>query len=114
MQNFRSVQFASNLDDLARVYVCHVRLMRHWNDQLPGVIHQVDYPAMVSNLDSEARAIAAFLGISFEPSMLEPHKNPGQMKTASKWQIREPVYNSSIDVWENYRQQFEPVIAYLQ
>ncbi|MFT5138517.1 MAG: tetratricopeptide (TPR) repeat protein [Lysobacterales bacterium] len=114
MQNFESVRFASSLDDIARVYVCHLRLMRHWNTRLPGIIHQVSYPALVSDLESEARTMADFLGLGVEPLMFEPHKNPQQMLTASKWQVREPVYNSSIDVWKNYHQHVEPVIAYLQ
>ena len=114
IQDFESIGFSSNLDDIARVYVCHVRLMQHWQSLLPGFIHQVSYPAMVSDLEMQVRAIVDFIGMDFELAMLEPHKNPRQAQTASKWQVRQAVYTTSIDVWKDYRQPLESVIDLLQ
>ena len=35
-------------------------------------------------------------------------------KTASYWQVREPLYTKSSGRWQNYEKQIAPLKAYLQ
>ena len=114
-QNFQlGNHYTFSLDDLARVYLFHVQIMREWFRLMPGRIHVVNYPDLVSKPKSQTKKIARFLDIEFEKEMIEPHKNKRIVKTASAWQIREPIYKTARDNWKNYLPQLEPVIGYLQ
>ena len=114
-QNFQwGNYYTFSLDDLAQVYVIHVRIMREWFRLISGRIHVVNYPDLVSNPKSRIKKIAHFLDIDFEKAMIEPHKNKRIVKTASAWQVRKPIYKTARNNWKNYRPQLEPVIKYLQ
>lgn len=114
-QNFQAgVDFAADLEQITRVYISQLHLMRHWITLLPHYIHRVSYESLVSDLDKEAKAIAEFLQIDFEAAMLEPHKQQRTVTTASNLQVRKPVYTSSVDNWKNYRQHLGGVIELLK
>lgn len=114
-QNFqRGNYYTYNLDHLAQVYVIHVQIMREWFRLMSDHIHVVSYPDLVSRPKAQTKKIAHFLDIDFEKAMIEPHKNKRIVKTASAWQVREPIYKTARDNWKNYLPQLESVIAYLQ
>jgi Flp pilus assembly protein TadD len=114
-QNFQLGNYYTySLDDLAQVYVIHVRIMREWFRLMSGRIHVVNYPDLISNPKSRIKKIAHFLDIDFEKAMIEPHKNKRIVKTASAWQVRKPIYKTARNNWKNYLPQLEPVIEYLQ
>ncbi len=115
VQNFQAgLGFASRLEHLTRVYLGHLQLMRHWQNLLPQKIHAVCYESLVTDLETEARAMAGFLQLEFAPGMLQPHRQKRAVKTASNLQVRKPVYTSSIDNWKNYQTQLQPVIDMLR
>jgi len=114
MQNFQAgLGFASCLEHITRVYIAHVQLMRHWTDLLPHKIHTLNYESLVTELESEARALANFLQLDFVPGMLQPHTQQRTVTTASNLQVRKPVYTTSIGNWRNYQAQLQAVIKLL-
>jgi tetratricopeptide (TPR) repeat protein len=108
------MNFSFRMEHILRVYAAQLRLMRHWRRLLGACIHTVSYPELVTDLEAVSRAAACFLGIDFEPAMLQPHLNPRVVNTASSWQVRQPVYDSALDVWKHYENHLDPVIAYLR
>ena len=88
--------------------------MQHWSGLLPHLIHTVSYEAMVTDLETEANALSAFLQLDFEAAMLSPHLQKRAVMTASNLQVREPVYSTSINNWQNYHQQLQEVIQLLE
>lgn len=115
VQNFQAgLNFAFSLEQITRVYMTHVRIMQHWQNLLPQKIHTVNYESLVSNLDTEAQALASFLQLEFDPAMLNPHEQQRAVTTASNLQVRKPVYTSSIGNWKNYQPQLQSVLDMLQ
>lgn len=78
------------------------RMMSHWNQLFPGDILTVPYEAMITQPEREVRRILDFLGLPFETACLEFHKAAGPVKTASVWQVREPLHDRSIGRWKHY------------
>ena len=114
-QDFQSgVNWAFDLDAIARVYAAHVQVMRHWSERLPDHVHEVSYEAMVSDLETETRSLCRFLGISFEAAMLEPHHQKRTVATVSNLQVRQAVYQSSVGAWRNYADALAPAMARLR
>lgn len=90
--------------DIVSFYRLHERLMEHWRHALPpGIMLEVQYEDLVTQPELEARRIIEFLGLEWEAACLSPESNERQVSTPSQWQVRQPVYKSSINRWKNYK-----------
>jgi tetratricopeptide (TPR) repeat protein len=95
--------FACDRGDLAASYREHVRLMAHWRAVIPGNrLLEVDYEDVTSKPEETARRLVAFAGLEWDPACLRPEENRGEVKTANKWQARQPIYRTSVERWRNY------------
>lgn len=115
MQNFQvGLNFTHDLDQLARLYIAQDRIMAHWQRMLPDRIHTLEYESLVAEQEAGTRALAEFLGLDFDPAMLAPHEARRAVATASAWQVRRPVYSSSIGRWKPYAEYLQPQIERLR
>jgi tetratricopeptide (TPR) repeat protein len=103
--------FASSLGDLASYYKLYLRLMDHWRAVIPsGRLLDVNYEDVVSEPETLAKQLIAFCGLEWDAACSRPEANCDPVKTASKWQARQPVYGSSVERWRRY----EPWIGELR
>jgi len=103
--------FASDLGDLASYYRQYRRLMAHWRAVLPvDRLLDVDYEEVTAAPEASARRMLEFAGLEWDAACLVPERNATAVKTASKWQARQPIYRSSVDRWRRY----EPWIGELR
>jgi hypothetical protein len=95
--------FASDRGDLAFYYRQYLRLMEHWRAVIPSNrLLEVDYEDTTDAPEETARNLVAFCGLEWDPACLRPESNPDAVKTASRWQARQPIYRSSVERWRNY------------
>jgi hypothetical protein len=106
--------FSYQLDELASFYICYRRLMAHWHRVLPGRILDVAYEDIVLAPEATARRVFEYVGLPFEPACLDFHLNPRSTATASAVQVRQPLYESSLNQWRNYAKQLAPLRARLE
>lgn len=98
--------------DLEQLVVYHRNyrdLMRHWEQSLPVKIHTVDYEDMVANPEPNARALVSHCGLSWDENCLNFHSSGRAVHTPSKWQVRQPMYKSSVEKWRRFEEQLRPV-----
>lgn len=100
--------FAYHQTELADFYVGYRQLMTHWHRILPGRILDVAYEDVVTAQEPTTRRLLDYLGLPFESACLEFHRNPAAVKTNSL-QVRQPVYDSSLNLWRNYATQLAPL-----
>ena len=105
--------FAYDLDDLGRYYRDYARLMEHWRRVLPSPLLEVPYEALVADQEGWSRRLIAFLGLDWDDRCLAFYRSERQVKTASVWQVRQPVYASSIGRWRRYAKHLGPLFAAL-
>jgi tetratricopeptide (TPR) repeat protein len=90
-------------EDIVSYYRLHEMLMDHWRAVLPqGTMLEVQYEHLVTQPEATAREMIEFIGLDWEESCLTPEDNDRPVRTPSQWQVRQPVYRSSIDRWRNY------------
>ena len=95
---------ANDRADLAAYYRQYLRLMEHWRAVLPADrFAEVDYEDATRDPEATARRLVAFCGLPWDPACLSPERNPDAVRTASKWQARQPIYRSSVERWRNYQ-----------
>ncbi|HQU15117.1 MAG TPA: tetratricopeptide repeat protein [Gammaproteobacteria bacterium] len=102
--------YAHDLDDLAFYYASYRRLMVHWQTQLPPErFLEVDYEDLVTEPEGMARRLVAFCGLAWNPRCVGPSVGARAIRTASKWQARQPVYTTSVGRWRHYARWLEPL-----
>ena len=105
----RGFSFAYDLAELADFYIGYRALMTHWHRVLPGRILDVAYEDIVTSQESTTRMVLDYCGLPFEPACLDFHSTAGAVTTASAVQVRQPLYDSSIDLWRHYAEGLEPL-----
>ena len=94
--------YAHDLDDAFHWYRQYRRLMVHWRSLYPNDILDVSYDALVADPRPEVERMLEFIGLGWEEACLEFHSQPSVVKTASVWQVREPLYRRSSGRWMHY------------
>jgi tetratricopeptide (TPR) repeat protein len=105
--------YMTDLTNLGLYYREYDRLMRHWNSVLPGRIYEVRYEKLIADQETESRRLIDFLGLPWDDACLRPEQNDRAVVTASNWQVRQPIYTSSVKRWKNYEHQIQPLIEAL-
>jgi tetratricopeptide (TPR) repeat protein len=89
------------------------RLATHWLNLLPLHMIEINYERLVADLEGESRRLIEFLGLDWEPGCLDFHRTERTVATVSHWQVRQPIYTSSIGRWRNYEKHLGPLFAAL-
>jgi len=117
----QAMSYALDLEDIGHYYREYRRLMTHWKKMFPSDIFDFDYDALVRDPQVQMRRLCAFLGIKGDGApqgvplggggqldKIGPPAAPGRaVKTASVWQVREPLYRRSSGRAANYAEQLE-------
>lgn len=112
MTRFPSMEqmgFSYDLDTLGKYYKGYQRLMKHRHDVLPGQIYDVEYEKMVEDPNTVSRGIMQHIGLDWEEGCHEFHKNEGSVQTSSAWQVRQPIYKTSVERWRRYEKHLGPL-----
>jgi len=104
---------ALDLAHLGHQYRAYQELMAHWKSIAPDKIIDVDYDALVRSPELEIRKVLTFLNLPFDAACLDFHNSRTPVKTASVWQVREPLYQRSSGRWRNYESHLGPLLEAL-
>ena len=114
LQNFNeSHGYNGDLATLGVYYREYLGLMQHWREALHFQMLEADYEATVASLEPSARALVAHVGLDWDENCLRFHESERQVRTPSRWQVRQPIYGSSVDRWKRYEKYLGPLKAAL-
>ena len=102
-------EFSYDLGDIGHYYRDYVELMDHWDRVMPGFILRVQHEDVVDDLRGQVARLLAFCGLPFEEACVAFHKTERSVKTPSSEQVRQPIFRSSLDTWENYEPWLSPL-----
>jgi tetratricopeptide (TPR) repeat protein len=97
-----SMPYALDLTDAQHWHGEYERLMAHWKRLYGNDILDVDYDELVREPQAVIDEVLDFLGLAREASLLDFHSRSSVVKTASVWQVREPLHARSSGRWKNY------------
>ena len=101
--------YALDLADAAHWHGQYERLMAHWKSLYPNDIFDLDYDELVREQRPVIERLLAFLGLDWEDGLLDFHTGAAPVRTASVWQVRQPLHARSSGRWRNYREQLWPI-----
>lgn len=102
-QHFAKGQtFTYDLFELGEFYLQYDQLMAHWNEVLPGKVLRVQYEDVVQDLETQVRRILDYCDLPFEETCVNFHETERAVRTASSEQVRQPIYNKSVNTWKRF------------
>jgi hypothetical protein len=89
--------------DLVKYFRAYRRLTDHWRKVLPpDRFFDVQYEALTADPGGVIPGIVAATGLPWNDACLYPERNTRVVKTASKWQARQPIYRDAVERWRRY------------
>lgn len=103
LENFKPDQtYATDFADLACFAAEVGRLADHWRAVLPLRMLNMRYEDTVADLEAAARRLIGFLGVPWHKACLDFHASDRAVQTPSRWQVRQPLYATSVGRWRAY------------
>jgi hypothetical protein len=110
----RGQPFTYDLTELGEYYLEYAKMMAHWREVLPGRVLDVQYEDVVADHARETRRLLEFCGLPFEDACLRYWETDRAIRTASSEQVRQPIYDGSVNFWRNYDRELAPLIEILR
>ena len=88
--------------ELGEFYIQYDELMAHWDEMLPGKVLRVQYEDVVRDLETQVRRILEYCELPFEENCVNFHETKRSVRTASSEQVRQPIYDQSLNTWERF------------
>lgn len=101
--------FSYDLSDLGRYFVGYHGLMQHWRTLLGNDLIEVDYEDLVADQEGVTRRLLQQCGLAWEGNCLDFDRNQAPTLTASAAQVRQPIYRSSVALWQRYEAELQPL-----
>ena len=109
-QSFTAAHASSfALEDIGQCYVDYVRLMRHFDQASPGMIHHVSYASLVENPEPTLRPVLNYLGLEWDEQIRSFHKLDRVVRTPSSEQVRRPLNRDGMEIWRPYSEWLGPL-----
>lgn len=106
--------YAYDLGDLGHYYRYFIQQVEYWREKLPGAFYEIQYEDLIANPEQEARKLIAACGLGWEDGCLDFYKNKGPVETLSVYQVRQPIYSSSVKAWKRHEGELGDMFAALE
>jgi tetratricopeptide (TPR) repeat protein len=104
------MSYAFNLEHIGHMLIDYQRIMAHWRKVLPVTIYEYQYEALVAEPEKYEKELIGFLGLDWTPEIRDFYQTERAIRTASVWQVRQPIYNSSRERWRHYEAYLHPLM----
>lgn len=105
--------YNTDLNKLGRYYRAYNKLMAHWHKVLPGRIFDNQYETLVANQEDQSRKLISHCKLPWDDACLDYTQNERSVTTISRWQVRQPIYQTSVKRWKPYEKHLGPLITAL-
>lgn len=106
--------WSCDLADIGHYYGQYLQLMAHWKALYPQDILDFDYDDFVRDPEPALARLLDFLGLPADAACLQFHRQRNTVKTASYWQVRQPLHRSASGRWRSYAAALAPMRAAMQ
>jgi tetratricopeptide (TPR) repeat protein len=107
------MSYALDLLDTAHYYGQYRRLMAHWRALYePDILH-FDYDELVRDPGDAVHRLLAFCGLEWDERCMAFQYVRNAVRTASVWQVRQPLYQHASGRWRNYAARLAGLRSYL-
>ena len=106
--------YTYDLQELADYYLAYARLIEHWSNVMPGVIHRVMYKDIVQNPRKVTEDLLEYCDLSFDDACLTLYSHSKKSETHTPIRLRQEQREAALGHWRNYEVHLEPLIGALK
>ena len=106
--------WALDLLDIGHYYGQYQRLMAHWRTLYGADILDFSYESLVEQPATAVHRLLEYCGLEWDERCLQPTLAADPVKTASVWQVREPLHGRSRGRSRRYAAQMSALASYLE
>ncbi len=104
--------WTTNLTDIIRYYKINEELTRHWKQIFPENFYNLKYETLVNNTETTIKSLLNFCNLEWSENYLNFHKNKRTFFSKNSFKVRQPIYNTSINNWNEYETYIGELISY--
>ncbi len=101
--NINSIVWSNDQNDLVKYIEIYLDLMKFWREKLPNFIYDINYEKLTENKEDEVKKLLKFCELDWEENCLNFNKKGPPIKTVSITQARKPIYKTSVNLYEKYK-----------
>lgn len=94
--------YSFDLKDGAHQYALYQDMMEYWTNLFPNDMYTSLYSDIVTQPEQAITTLLAHCGLDWEEECLNFHTSKKAVRTASRMQVRKPIYTSSLERWRRY------------
>ena len=108
------LSWALDLPDIGHYYGQYRRLMAHWRSLYGEDILDFSYESLIEDPAAAMQHLLAYCGLEWDERCLDPAQTGDPVRTASVWQVREPVHPRARGRARRYATEMRPLAGYLE
>ncbi|TDI59339.1 MAG: sulfotransferase family protein [Alphaproteobacteria bacterium] len=105
--------YSRTLEDVGGYYRLYKELSDHFCNIVPVDVLESRYEELVADQEARSRALIAHAGLEWDDASLRFYEHATSVRTLSHWQVRQPVYKTSVERWRRYGANLDPLIRAL-
>jgi len=105
--------YSRTLEDVGGYYRLYKELSDHFCNIVPVDVLESRYEELVADQEARSRALIAHAGLEWDDASLRFYEHATSVRTLSHWQVRQPVYKTSVERWRRYGANVDPLIRAL-
>ena len=105
----KELSFTNDLKDILSYYRAYVDLMKFWNSYNESEIYTVNYEQLTEQPKEEISKLLKYCKLEWEDSCVDFYKKDSLVKTASRDQVKQPIYRGSSSEWKKYHEYLAPI-----
>jgi tetratricopeptide (TPR) repeat protein len=106
--------FTNDLMNFGLYYKEYQRLMTHWSTALPAGYFELQYEDLIREPEAVTKRLIAFCDLPWEEECLRFDRNKRTVLTPSNWQVRQKLYDTSVERWKNYEKHLLELKSFLE
>lgn len=106
--------WTTDLGEIGHYIRAYERMMAHWRAVLgEDAFIELDYETLVAEPEAESRRLVKALGLRWSAKCLKFHESKRPVTTASRAQVRQPVYTRAVGRWRAFESELRPLLDVL-
>ncbi|MCP5072220.1 MAG: tetratricopeptide repeat protein [Rhodobacteraceae bacterium] len=106
--------YCYDMAGLAQNFAHHLKVMAFWKGLYGDAIKTLRYESLIQSPEQETRALLAWLGLDWQPEVMQFHKLDRTVRTLSQGQVHQGIYKTSVGRWQPYADHLKPMFDELE
>tara|TARA_Y100001970_G_scaffold275566_1_gene376982 strand:- start:5312 stop:6904 length:1593 start_codon:yes stop_codon:yes gene_type:complete len=89
----------NNIIDYVKIYS---KMVNYWKQKYGEFIYEIDYEDLINNKIEETKKLFSHCELDWTEDIFDYYKTGKTIRTASLYQVKKPIYKSSVNISDNY------------